>query len=144
MFRATALLLALASPAAAEIRTVQSLKSVPDTMDALETAVEEAGATVFARVDHTAGAEAVDMELVPSQLLIFGNPQLGTQAMQDDIQAGLVLPLRVLVYEGPDGDVHVAYEDVSDMFEGFGIDPLADYVNTMESALLSLTDQAFE
>ncbi|MBS1303845.1 DUF302 domain-containing protein [Loktanella sp. SALINAS62] len=144
MLRATALILALASPAAAEIRTVQSLKSVPDTMDALEAAVEEAGATVFARVDHTAGAEAVDMDLSPSQLLIFGNPRLGTPAMQADIQTGLVLPLRVLVYEGDQGDVQVAYERVSDMFDGFGVDVTADYVAQMESALRMLADRAVE
>ena len=71
---------------------------VPTTMDRLESAVEAAGAEVFARVDHAAGAEKAEMELRPTQLLIFGNPKLGTPAMQDAQTAGLDLPMRVLVY----------------------------------------------
>ncbi|MGR3572545.1 DUF302 domain-containing protein, partial [Brevirhabdus sp.] len=70
-----------------------------DVMDALEAAVTDAGAKVIARVDHAQNAASVDMQLPTTQLLIFGNPKLGTQAMLDDRRAGVLLPLRVLVYE---------------------------------------------
>ena len=65
---------------------------VATTADALEEVVRGAGATVFARVDHGAGAASVEMELPPAELLIFGNPALGTPAMQDNALAGLKLP----------------------------------------------------
>ena len=72
--------------------------SVTQTMDRLAAAVDAAWATVFARVDHAAGAAKVDMDLRPMELLIFGNPKLGTPAMLDGQTAGLDLPLRVLAY----------------------------------------------
>ena len=103
MFRIFSLLLclALALPAAAKTDDLVKVKATGDvamTMDALEAAVTGAGATVFARVDHAGGASKVNLELAPSQLLIFGNPNLGTPAKQDDPLAGLFLPLKVLVY----------------------------------------------
>ena len=97
-----------ALPAAADIITKMSPHSVPDTIDRLETAVTEAGATVFARVDHAEGATKVDMELRPTTLLIFGNPKLGTPAMLDGQTAGLDLPMRVLAYADDSGMVHVS------------------------------------
>ena len=87
---------AVAMPAwADDITRVQAIRQMlPATMDALEAAVTGAGATVFARVDHAAGAEGIGMALTPAQLLIFGNPALGTPAMQADPLAGLYLPLQ--------------------------------------------------
>lgn len=131
----------LATPALAEIESKTTDKTVPEAMDALEAAVTNAGATVFARVDHAGGAESVDMDLAPSQLLIFGNPQLGTPAMQDDPLAGLVLPLKVLVYDN-DGTTTVAWEEPEEMFDDLNIDDDADYIDKMEGALNNLTDAA--
>jgi len=135
----------LAGPGMAsdDIVTVAAAGDVAATADALEAAVEGAGATIFARVDHAAGAARVDMELAPAELLIFGNPKLGTPAMQDDPRAGLFLPLRVLVYEDADGQVWLAYEDPAGMLgdlEGIGDDPA--YVAKMTGALKKLTGKA--
>jgi uncharacterized protein (DUF302 family) len=117
---------------------------VPATMDRLEAAVSGAGATVFARVDHAAGAASVDMALAPSQLLIFGNPKMGTAAMQDDPRAGLFLPLRVLVYEDAEGQVWIAYQDPEDMFDDLKISDDAPYLKMMAGALGKLTAAAAE
>lgn len=132
----------MATVAQAEVVSKIAPAGVSETMDKLVAAVEEAGATVFARVDHAEGAMGVDMELAPAQLLIFGNPQLGTQAMQDDILAGLALPLRVLVFEGDDGRAVVAWEPPQTFFEGLTIPEDAGYVEQMTGALDMLTDKA--
>ncbi len=116
---------------------------VPATMDALVAAVESAGATVFARVDHTAGAESVGMEMTDAQLLLFGNPKLGTPAMQDNPLAGLYLPLRVLVYRDDAGTVWLAYDDPKDMLAQLGgISEEAAYIGKMRAALEKLTTAA--
>jgi uncharacterized protein (DUF302 family) len=132
---------ALAAPASAEVITKTTDRTVYDAMNALETAVTDAGATVFARVDHATGAASVDMELMPMELLIFGNPQLGTPALQADGLAGLVLPLKVLVYE-KDGQTLIAYEAVPDMFDGLNIPADAEYAAKMAGALDMLTEKA--
>lgn len=131
----------IGAPLMAETITQSSPKSVSATMDALQAAVEGAGATVFARVNHAAGAASVDMELNDAELLIFGNPRLGTPAMQADIHAGLQVPLRVLVYAGDDGTV-VAYESVPTMFDGLNVPLDAEFAQKMTGALAGLTGKA--
>ncbi|WP_172960949.1 DUF302 domain-containing protein [Oceaniglobus roseus] len=132
---AAALSLALAGPALADINQRMANGSVADAMARLKDAVEEAGATVFATVDHGKGATDAGMELGESQLLIFGNPKLGTPVMQMDPQAGLFLPLKILVYADPDGQTWVAYEDVNDTFDGLGVSQDAGAIDTMENVL---------
>ena len=131
-----------ASVASAEVVSKIAPAGVEATMDKLVAAVEGAGATVFARVDHAEGARGVDMELAPAQLLIFGNPALGTPAMQDDPLAGLALPLRVLVFEGDDGRAVVAWEPPQTFLEGLTIPEDAEYVAKMTEALDMLTNAA--
>jgi uncharacterized protein (DUF302 family) len=68
-------------------------------MDRLETEVKAKGLTVFARVDHAAGAAAVSMPLRPTEVLIFGNATGGTPLMEANQSAGINLPLKALVYQ---------------------------------------------
>lgn len=127
-----------------DLMKVESSDDVATTMDRLEAAVTEAGANVVARVDHAAGAASVDMELSPTQVLIFGNPNVGTQAMQDDPRAGLFLPMKVLVYEDSDGQTWLVYQDPEEMFDDLDIDDDAKYITTMTGALDKLTATAAE
>ena len=53
--------------------TQESANSVSVTADKLAAAVEKAGAKVFARVDHQAGAKSIGDELPGATLVIFGN-----------------------------------------------------------------------
>jgi uncharacterized protein (DUF302 family) len=127
---------------AADLISKQSPYTVQITVDRLVAAVERAGATVFARVDHAAGAQSVDMELRPTQLLIFGNPNLGTPALQESQTAGVDLPLRVVVYEDEDGIVYVSYHDPAELAEDHGIPADAEVLNKMTGALDKLTSAA--
>lgn len=140
---ATAVSTLMTLPAyAADMISKVSPHSVVITMDRLAAAVEGAGATVFARVDHAAGAASVDMELRPTELLIFGNPKLGTPAMLDGQTAGLDLPLRVLAYADGEGVVHVTYHDPADLAEVHGLPADAKYLAMMTGALDKLTSKA--
>ena len=136
-----ALMMSIAMPASAELITVKSSKSVAETMDALEAAVGNAGATVFARVDHQVGAASVDLQMPAAQVLVFGNPKLGTPAMNADIRASLYLPLKVAVHEAEGGSVLI-YEDPADMLSGLDIATDAPFVKTMQGALGKLTGAA--
>lgn len=139
---AAGVLMAAAPALAQDLVAKVSPHDVVTTMDRLESAVEEAGAEVFARVDHAAGAEKVEMELRPTQLLIFGNPKLGTPAMQDAQTAGLDLPLRVLVYADGEGAVHVTYADPETLVTAHGLPEEAEYITKMTEALDNLTAKA--
>lgn len=141
IFTAIAASLALTTPALAEIQSVTANGPVSEVMDRLEAAVTDAGATVFGRVDHGAGAQSVGMELPDSQLLIFGNPKLGTPAMQQDIRAGLYLPLKMLVYR--DGDqTRIVWQDPEEMFDDLDTDDDAEYLSKMTQALSGFAAKA--
>ena len=131
----------VAGPAAAEYIRIEAEGSVTETADRLVAAVEGAGATVFARVPHSKGAMSVDMELQDAELVIFGNPKLGTPALQEDIKAGLILPLRVLVHDDG-GQTVLTYQSVDAMFEGLDIAGDAKFRDVMSGALGKLTNAA--
>ena len=78
--------------------TLPSSFGPKETMDRLEAAIKAKGMTVFARIDHAAGAAAAGLALRPTELLIFGNARAGTPLMQADQTIGIDLPLKALVY----------------------------------------------
>lgn len=142
---AAALLGVLGVPALAgpgDLVRVRAGADVDKTMDTLEAAVQAAGATVVARVDHAKGAEDVGMYLRPEELLIFGNPRLGTLAMQDDPLAGLYLPMKVLVYEDAQRETWIVYQETGDMLNGVDLPEHAEYLRQMDEALKALAAKA--
>ncbi len=90
---------------------IESPHSVQDTMDRLEKALNEKGMTVFVRVDHAAGATKAGMELRPTQMLIFGNPKVGTPLMLCEQTVAIDLPQKALVWEDDAGKVWLGYND---------------------------------
>jgi uncharacterized protein (DUF302 family) len=91
--------------------TVRSRNSVKAAVDRLEAELKAHGVTVFARIDHAAGAVSAGMSLRPTELLVFGNPKAGTPLMQAQQTIGIDLPLKILAWEDPVGAVWVSYND---------------------------------
>ena len=91
--------------------SVQSRVSARETLDRLLAALAARKLTVFARVDHAAGAASVGLPLRPTEVVIFGNAKGGTALMQDRQSAGIDLPLKALVWEDADGKVWFTYND---------------------------------
>lgn len=85
--------------------------SVGDTADRLQHRLEAKGMTLFARIDHSAGASAAGLSLPPTQLLIFGNPKVGTALMQCAQSVAIDLPQKVLISQHADGQVWLSYND---------------------------------
>lgn len=132
-----------AGAAGAEVIKVPTTKTVPEAADALEAVVTKAGAHVFARVDHGKGAMSIDQDIGASQLLIFGNPKVGTPAMQANRLAGLALPLHVLVYEDEAGKVWLSYETPADRIKAAtGEMPTPEVTAPMDKALANLSRAA--
>lgn len=90
---------------------VKSPRSPKDTMDRLENLVTQKGMTVFARIDHAAGAAKVGKTLRATEVMIFGNPAGGTPFMECSQTVGIDLPLKALVWEDASGQVWLGYND---------------------------------
>jgi uncharacterized protein (DUF302 family) len=82
-----------------------------DTMDRLEAALKAKGMTVFARIDHAAGAAEAGLSLRPTAVLMFGNAEAGTPLMQSVQTIGIDLPLKALVWQDMSGDTWLSYND---------------------------------
>lgn len=70
--------------------------SVTETIDRLVAVLQAKGITIFARFDQKAEAEKVGLTMLPTQLLLFGNPKAGTPLMVAEPTIALELPLKVL------------------------------------------------
>jgi uncharacterized protein (DUF302 family) len=90
----------------------KSSANFQSTVDRLVAAIEKAGMSVFASIDHASGAKAVGMSMPPSVVLIYGQARGGTPVMQTDPAAALDLPLRVLIREDSNGDTLIAFHPI--------------------------------
>jgi uncharacterized protein (DUF302 family) len=105
-----AAVLMLASPAAAEALKVRETKTtVKEAADRLVKAVEEKGLKVAARVDHAAGAKAAGLDMPPTEVIMFGNPKLGTPLMLANPQLAVDLPLKIVIWEAAPGRTMIGY-----------------------------------
>lgn len=120
---------------------VKSTRSAAVTMDRLEALVKQRGLTVFARIDHAAGASKIGQTLRPTALLIFGNPQGGTPLMQCAQTAGIDLPLKALVWEDASAQVWLGYNDPAYLAQRHGIAQCPAVAN-LQKALGGLAESA--
>jgi uncharacterized protein (DUF302 family) len=132
-----------ASAMAAEGLVVKpSNYSVQETLDRLQAALEEKGLKIFGRVDHQAGAEGAGLELRPTQVLIFGNPKLGTPLMTSAQTVAIDLPQKALAYEDENGQVHLVYNDVGYLQARHGVEGRDEVLAKIRGALNNFTDAA--
>lgn len=99
--------------AAEGLVTLASGYGPKETTDRFEAGIKARGMTIFARVDHAAGAAEVGLPLRPTELLIFGNAKGGTPLMQSSQTIGIDLPLKALVWQDQSGKTWVSYNDPS-------------------------------
>jgi len=113
------------------------------TAERLAAAIQSRGLTLFARVDHAAGATAVGMALRPTELLMFGNARGGTPLMQAAQTIGVDLPLRALVWQDEAGITWLGINDPGWLAERHGIGADADApVAAMRALLQALAREA--
>ncbi len=141
---ALATVIATPSPTLADDKPVtkESQRSVVETIDALQKILEEKGIKVMARVDHAEGAKGAGLELSPTQLLIFGNPKLGTPLMQSNPLIGLDLPMKALAWQDADGKVYLSYTAPKDLKDRYDIDDRDEVFGKMTKALDAFTTAA--
>ncbi len=128
--------------AAQGLVTIKSAHSVAETLNRLEVVLKKKGITVFARVNHGAGAKKVSIPLRPTELLIFGNPKLGSPMLTSNQMVGIDLPLKALAWEDEKGQVWLTYNDPAYIAKRHGITDRAKIVAKMTGALKKLTGVA--
>ena len=114
-----------------------SLNDFDTTLRMLVEAIESAGLTVFARIDHAAAARSVGLTMPPTVLLLYGNPRGGTPIMVAAPRSALELPLKVLLREGADGKAILSFHRVGPAMRDAGVcDDMAIRLGPSQELLL--------
>lgn len=125
------------------LTTIASRRSVKATIDRLESAAKAKGLTIFARIDHAAGATSVGLPLRPTELLIFGNARGGTPLMQLAQTVGIDLPLKALAWEDAAGKTWLSYNEPAWLAERHGVaEQGAAVANTLANVIAALANEA--
>src|ERR1700675_896461 len=123
--------------------TVQSQHGSVGTLMRLENSIASRGLTIFARIDHAAGAKDVGMDLRPTEVVIFGSPKSGTPLMQMSETIGIDLPLKMLVRQEANGQTVLAYDDPVWLASRHGLAAAAGpMVEKMQAAMAAIAGEA--
>lgn len=100
----------------------ESVHDVPGTMARIEAYLKDRGIPVFARFDHGQNAREAGLEMLPSEVIVFGSPKVGTGLMQANPGIATELPLRVAVWQDKDGSVWISYPRMDKIARAYGVD----------------------
>lgn len=122
--------------------TIPSAVSVKQTIDRLENVLKEKGITVALRWAHDEKAAGVGIELRPTELLVFGNPKLGSHMFTSKQTAGIDFPMKALAWQDENGKVWLTYNDPAYLAKRHGIEDRDEIVAKMTGALKKFSEIA--
>lgn len=120
--------------------TVASEQSFEDTVASATMILESEGFGIPLVLDHQANAASVDMELLPTTLIVFGNPNVGTSLMQESRSMAIDLPQKFLIWEDEMGDIFITFNDPLHLAHRHGITEQDEKLGNIANRLQSLAD----
>lgn len=141
---AVAVVVASGAARADEMAVKPSKFPVKETADRLVAALEGKGIKPAARIDHAAAAKANGLDMPPTEVVLFGNPKLGTPLMLANPHAAIDLPMRVLVWQDKAGKVWVGYVKPDALKARHKLGGVDEQLKTMTGALEAFTKAAAE
>jgi uncharacterized protein (DUF302 family) len=120
----------------------ESHYSVKETADRFESIAKSKGLTLFVRIDHQQNANAVGLELRPTEVIIFGNPKIGTPLMQCAQEVAIDLPQKVMVSEDANNKVWLSYNNPNYLMKRHEIKGCDEVINKISDVLSKLSKAA--
>lgn len=124
-----------------KVVTQESKYGVAETVARLKSELAKQNIPVFAEFDHAKNAERVNMALRPTQVLVIGNPKVGTNLMLDNQGVALDLPLRLAVWQDERGRVWTGYENLGQMAKDYNLKS-QETINKMDTFMTKLISNA--
>ncbi len=122
----------------------ESPYTVGVTLDRLVGVMEQKGIKVFARIDHAAGAQSIGEEMPPTQLMLFGNPKIGTPLMKVNPEVAFDLPMRALAWQDKDGKVWLAVTNPAELNQVYALAGANGVIEKMTGAIKAITEEALK
>ncbi|PTX44311.1 uncharacterized protein (DUF302 family) [Christiangramia gaetbulicola] len=125
------------------IITEKSNRNFEDTYTSLKNIIEaNPRIRIMAELDHQKNAARVGMQLNPTRIIIFGNPNLGTPLMQEKQSISLDLPQKMLVWENSEEEVYVSYNDPYYIAKRPSVENKKELLDKMAKALAKIARTA--
>jgi uncharacterized protein (DUF302 family) len=121
---------------------IESSYSAKETADRFESIVKDKGLTLFARIDHQRNASGVNLELRATEVIIFGNPKVGTPLMHCAQEVAIDLPQKVLISEDSNHKVWLSYNNPAYLKERHDIQGCDMVLNKISTVLNKLSTAA--
>jgi uncharacterized protein (DUF302 family) len=122
--------------------SVKSAHDVKTTADRLEGMLKQKGMKVFIRINHAQGAQKIGKELRPTELIVFGNPKVGTPLMQCAQSVAIDLPQKALIWQDAQGQVWLSYNDPNYLVERHQITGCDEVIKKVGKALSNFAKAA--
>lgn len=137
-----AMLFSAAIFASNSIISIESSYTVTETADRFEKILSKKGLTIFARINHGENASNVNLELAPSEVVIFGNPKIGTPLMHCSKTVAIDLPQKALFWQDETGQVWLSYNNPEYLKERHSIKGCDKVIDKVTSVLGKLSKAA--
>lgn len=121
---------------------VSSTFTVEETADRMERILKEKGMTIFNRIKHSEGARKVGISLRATELIIFGNPKVGSPLMRCQQSVAIDLPQKALIWEDDKAKVWISYNDPKYLERRHDISGCEEVISKIQQALGGITKAA--
>jgi len=115
---------------------------VSETSDRLESIIKDKDLTIFNHIDHSVNAANAELELNPTQVIIFGNPKVGTPLMQCSPTSAIDLPQKILIYQDANNQTQIVYNDPQYLQQRHNITDCDSVLKKISGALEGIVKEA--
>lgn len=121
---------------------VKSSFGVKETADRLENVLKNRGMTLFDRIKHSEAAKKVGVEFGETELIIFGNPKVGSPLMKCQQTVAIDLPQKALIWNDKQGNTWISYNNPMYLKKRHHISGCDGVISKIEKALAGITKAA--
>jgi len=121
---------------------VLSANNVEVTADKMESILNKKGMTIFNRISHSQNAANIGIKLRKTELIIFGNPKVGSPLMECQQSVAIDLPQKALIWEDDKDQVRISYNDPRYLEKRHNINGCKATIAKIEKALAGITKSA--
>lgn len=128
--------------AAEGVINVKSTLGIQETADRMVNILTKKGMTIFNRIKHSQGAAKVGIDLRSTELILFGNPKVGSPLMKCQQTVAIDLPQKALIWEDANAQVWISYNDPRYLQKRHNIQGCETTIAKIEKALAGITKAA--
>lgn len=117
--------------------------SVKEIIDRIEEILRGKKIMIFARISHSQAARDAGLTMQDEELLIFGNPKVGTALMLENPAIGIELPLKIIAWQTEEKSI-LAYQNLDILAEIFQIKSSSNTISMLKEFMGNLIASAIK